>query len=302
MRGTLVPTLREHEVVFAAVCARSGASAASLAERLEAPVAGTDAYELVQSQDLDAIVIATPHSAHASLAAAALEQGKSVWVEKPLAVSWDQLGEVAARAQTGLLLVGHNRRFAPLAVTLGEALSGPLVIHIRVAAGPLAHGHWLEDPEEGGRVLGEISHFVDLAAFLAGGAPTSVSGALVPSSAGTESLAGLLRFADGSSATIAYGVGESRGLSKERIEVLGQNGAAVLDDFQRLELYGTREKTVKSRRDKGHHAAIAAFVEAASGRAELPVSVEEQLLVAAASLALLDSARSGSPVEVRLPA
>ena len=301
MRGTLVPALREQGVAFAAVCARSGASAASLAERLEAPIAGTDAYELVRSPDLDAIVVATPHSSHARIAAAALEQGKSVWVEKPLAVSWEQLGEVAARAQSGLLLVGHNRRFAPLAQTLKEAVGGRLMIHIRVGAGPLPPGHWLEDPEEGGRVLGEISHFVDLASFLAGGAPTSVSGALVPSSAGAESLAGLLRFANGSAATIAYGVGESSGLSKERVEVLGPDGAAVLDDFQRLELHGTRQTTVKSKRDKGHAAAIAAFVAAASGQGELPVSADEQLLVAAASLALLDSARSGAPVEVRLP-
>ena len=138
MRGTLVPALREEGVAFAAVCARSGASAASLAERIEAPLAGTDADELVRSPDLDAIVVATPHSTHAEIAAAALGDGKSVWVEKPLAVSWEQLGEVATAAQSGLLLVGHNRRFAPLAQTLKEALRGPLMIHIRVAAGPLA--------------------------------------------------------------------------------------------------------------------------------------------------------------------
>jgi predicted dehydrogenase len=111
----------------------------------------------------------------------------------------------------------------------------------------------------------------------------------------------LLSFADGSSATIAYGVAESAGLPKERIEVLGQDGAAVLDDFRRLELFGPRARTVKSRRDKGHRAAVEAFVDAARGRREPPVPVEEQLLVAAASLALLDSARSGAPVEVRLP-
>jgi predicted dehydrogenase len=301
MRSTLVPALQGQNVAFAAVCARSGASAASLAERVQAPLAGTDAHELARSPEIDALLIATPHSSHAGLAAAALEQGKSVWVEKPLAVSWEQLAEVAAQADSGLLLVGHNRRFAPLARTLKEAVRGPLLIQIGVAAGPLAAGGWLEDPTEGGRVLGEISHFVDLASFLAGGAPTSVSAALVPSSGGAESLTGLLRFADGSSATIAYGVGESAGLPKERIEVLGQDGAAVLDDFRRLELYGPRAKTVKSRRDKGHRAAVEAFVEAASGRHEPPVAIGEQLLVAAASLALLDSARSGTPVEVRLP-
>lgn len=301
-RGTLVPAFQEEKgLTLAAVCARSGASATSLADKLGVPVVATDWRELIGSDEVDAVVIATPHGEHAPIAAAALAAGKGVWVEKPLAIDWDGLAGVAAAAHGGLLLIGHNRRFAPLAVQVKSAVRGPLLIQIRVAAGPLASGHWLEDPREGGRVLGEISHFVDLAAFLAGGAPEVVSAVSVPAGGGQESLLGTLRFANGSAATIAYGVGRADGMPKERIEVLGAGGAAVLDDFRRLELHGPSTKVHKGRRDKGHRAAVGAFAAALRGERALPVSVEEQLLVAAASLALVDAARSGEPVRVQLP-
>lgn len=301
-RGTLVPGLQEEKgLALAAVCARSGASAASLADKLDAPLVSTDWRELVRSDEVDAVVIATTHKEHAPIAAAALAAGKSVWAEKPLAITWDGLAAVASSADHGLLLVGHNRRFAPLATRLKETLRGPLVIQIRVAAGPLAPGHWLEDPEEGGRVLGEISHFVDLATFLVGSPPERVSAASVPAGSGQESLLGVLHFVDGSAATIAYGVGRAGGMPKERIDVLASGGAAVLDDFRRLALYGRTETVRKARRDKGHRAAIAAFAAAARGEAPMPVPLEEQLLVAAASLALVDAARSGRPVGVQLP-
>ena len=162
---------------LAAVCARSGASATSVADRHDIGVVSTDWRELVESDELDALVVATPHAEHAAIAAAGLRAGKAVFVEKPLAIDREGLAEVAAAAEEsgGLLLVGHNRRFAPLARKLKEAVAGPLLIQIRVAAGPLAPGHWLDDPEQGGRVLGEISHFVDLATFLAGGPPVEAS-------------------------------------------------------------------------------------------------------------------------------
>ena len=157
-----------------------------------------------------------------------------------------------------------------------------MVIQIRVAAGPPAAGHWLDDPEQGGRVLGEISHFVDLATFLAGSLPAETS-----SHAVHGSLLGTLRFESGSAATIAYGVGESGRMPKERIEALGAQASAVLDDFERLEIFGADAGVTKRRRDKGHEAQLRAFVEAALGRAEPPVPLDEQFAVAAASLELV---------------
>ncbi len=288
-RGTLIPILRSFDdVEIAAVCTRSGAGAKSVADRFGVPFASTDWRELVASDDVDAIVVATPHAEHASIAAGALRAGKAVFVEKPLAIDRAGLAEVAeAAASGGLLLVGHNRRFAPLVRTLQERVRPPVLVQIRVAAGKLPAGHWLEDPEQGGRVLGEISHFVDLAAFLCDGAPSEVSAHGVGGS-----LLGELRFPNGSAASIVYGVGESGSLPKERVEVFGSASAGVLDDFERLEIYGADAMRAKSKRDKGHRDQLQAFVAAALGRAEPPVPVEEQLAVAAAALDLVESANS----------
>ena len=296
-RGTLLPILANlDDVQLAAVCARTGASAASVAEQHGVGLVSTDWRELVESDELDALVVATPHAEHAVLAAAGLRAGKAVFVEKPLAIDRDGLADVAAAAEEsgGLLLVGHNRRFAPLARALKEAVEGPLLIQIRVAAGLLPPGHWLDDPEQGGRVLGEISHFVDLASFLAGGAPVEAAGRSVDGS-----LLGALRLAGGSAASIAYSVGAAGQLPKERVEVFGPHAAGVIEDFQRLELFGNVDRTEKSRRDKGHAAQLRAFVAAARGAAPPPVTVAEQLAVAEASLALVES--DGGASIVRLP-
>lgn len=297
-RGTLVPALDAFDdVVLAAVCSRSGASAKSMADRFDIPIVSTDPHSLGSSQDVDALVVATPHAEHAPFAAFALRAGKAVFIEKPLAIDEAGLAEVADAARGGaLLLVGHNRRFAPLAHRLRDAVGAPALVQIRVAAGPLDHGHWLQDPEQGGRVLGEISHFVDLATFLTRALPVSVSADTVEGS-----LLGKIRFANGSVATIAYGVGESGAMAKERIEMLGSASSGVIDDFERLEIYGAGAATVKGKRDKGHRQQLRAFVDAARGLDEPPVPVDEQLHVAAAALALVESARTGATIAVRLP-
>jgi predicted dehydrogenase/threonine dehydrogenase-like Zn-dependent dehydrogenase len=294
-RGTLLPVLLSFDdVKLAAVCTRSGASAKSIADRHGVPLVSTDWDEIVASSDVDALVVATPHAHHAAIAAAGLRAGKAVFVEKPLAIDREGLADVAdAAAAGGVLLAGHNRRFAPLAQLLRERISGRVIVQIRVAAGRLAAGHWLEDPEHGGRVLGEISHFVDLASFLAGATPNEVSAETVGGG-----LLGLLRFSNGSAASIAYSVGESGRLPKERVEVLGASASAVLDDFERLEIFGAGATTEKGKRDKGHRGQLRAFVDAALGRAPLPVPVDELLEVAAASLALVEAAASGKAVDV----
>ena len=300
-RATIAQALTALDgVEIAAVAARSGPSAESLAARVGAARATTDWHDIVAADDIDAVVVATPHAEHAAVAVAALAAGKHVFVEKPLALNTEELRAVVAAAESadGILLVGHNRRFAPLLGRLKAAAVPPLVAVYRVAAGPLAADHWLRDPEQGGRLLGEISHFVDVGAFLAGAAPVQVFANTVPT--GDESsLVATIGFEGGSSLALAYGAGEPGGLGKERLEVLWAGGTAVLDDFRRLEIGG---KTESSARDKGHTAQFEAFVAAARGTRPLPVTLEKQALVAAAAIALVESARTGLPVDVGLPA
>ena len=304
-RSTLLPALKDAGAELAAVATEGGLSAADVAERFGFERAAS-AEEILADDGIGAVVVATRHSSHAALAAAALRAGKTVLVEKPLALSAEELLAVeGALAEGGALMVGFNRRFAPLTERLRAEIAGAPghVLAARVNAGPLPADHWLHDPEEGGgRLLGEGCHFVDLLAHLAGSRPVSVHAAAAAQPERplecADSLVASLRFADGAVASLVYsGAGDAH-LPKERIEVFGAGTAAVLDDFRRLELYrGGRRTVVKSRKDKGHRAEIERFLAVAAGRAEPPTAAS-YLDSTRATLALAESLRTGVPVEL----
>ena len=302
-RSVLMPLLARHADI-AAVATATGLSARSSARRFGAPLATTDASEVLTAEDLDAVLIATRHDTHAEYAATALAAGKHVFVEKPLALEEQQLQRVeeAAASSDRVLVVGFNRRFSPLAVRLREALgrSGPLVITYRVNAGRLPRSHWTHDPEVGGgRIVGEACHFVDLAAFLCGSRPVEVSAAAVGGgSEPREDIAcATVRWADGSVAQIVYSAFGDPALPKERIEVLGEAGAGVLDDFAELRLYrGGREEVVSGRRDKGHAAEIEAWLSACRTGVQ-PWPVADMAAVMRATFAIRDAV--GRPLAAR---
>jgi predicted dehydrogenase len=303
-RATLVPALRRAGAELMAVSTEGGLSAADVARRFGFARTASSAEELLDDEGIDAIVIATRHSSHASLVAAALRAGKAVFVEKPLALRSAELEDVEdALEDGGLLMVGFNRRFAPLAQRLRQELEGVpgLVLSARVNAGPLPAGHWLHDPEEGGgRLLGEGCHFVDLLGYLAGSRAVSVHAVAVPEPNRplqcSEGIVSSLGFASGSIASLVYTGGGDARLAKERVEAFGGGTAAVLDDFRRFELYRDGRRTVvKERQDKGHRAEIEAFVRAVAGEIEPPPAAS-YLASTRATLALADSLRSGFPL------
>jgi predicted dehydrogenase len=265
------------------------------------------ADEIIADEDIDAVVIATRHATHAALTAAALRSGKAVLSEKPLALSRSEIAEVeSALAGGGLLMVGFNRRFAPLTVQLREQVASlpDLVLLARINAGPLPDDHWLNDLDEGGgRLLGEGCHFVDLLADLAG-APTVAVHALAVSEPdrpieASDGIVATLRFASGAVGTLLYsGRGDPR-LPKERIEAFGGGLAAVLDDFRRLEVWkGGRRTLTKRRQDKGHRAEVAHFVRAVRGEVE-PPPASSYLDSTRATVALVESLLTGLPLDPR---
>ena len=192
-----------------------------------------------------------------------------------------------------MLVVGFNRRFAPLAVELRNVLAdrGPLMMTYRVNAGPLPRSHWTHDPAVGGgRIVGEACHFVDFATFLCGGPPTGTSAVAASGSSEPrdDNVATTLQFRDGSVAVIVYAALGDPGLPKERIEVLGETGAAVLDDFQRLVIHqGGRTQETSGRQDKGHARELAAFLDAC-GTGEQPWPIEHMLGVMRTCFAIRD--------------
>jgi predicted dehydrogenase len=305
-RGTILPALKDGGADLVAVTTERGLTAADVSQRFGFARAAASAEELLEAEDLDAVVIATRHGSHAALTAATLRAGKAVFVEKPLALSEADLAEVEAELVPGaVLMVGFNRRFAPLAERLRHELDSAtdLVLQARVNAGPLPSDHWLHDPGEGGgRLLGEGCHFVDLLAHIAGSVVVSAHALAVRQPERplecSDAIAATLRFRSGAVAGLLYAGGGDTRLPKERIEAFGGGLSAVLDDFRRLELYRRgRRDVIKKAQDKGHRGEFERFLEAAAGRAEAP-EPGTYLASTRATLALAESLRTGMPVEL----
>jgi predicted dehydrogenase len=255
-------------------------------------------------------MIATRHNSHSELAARALQAGLAVFVEKPLAIDRAGLERVAAalRAHPGILLVGFNRRFSAPVRCLMEALpvrTGPGLVNIRVAAGAVPNDHWVLDEEEGGgRIAGEVCHFLDLAAFLLGMAPAGVyartSDAQSPRLSANVSV--IADFPDRSTAVIQYHAIGGKRMPKESIEAVWDGASARIDDFRILETWvlGQVGRRRWRRQDKGHRQAVAAFVDwVVDGTPAW--RVEEGISATAATLAVLDSLRTGRRVPVPTP-
>jgi predicted dehydrogenase len=287
--GVLVPALRAAGFDrFVSVASRSGLTAQRLAERADFEKAVSGAGAVIDDPDVDVVVIATPHEGHATLAAQALRAGKHVYCEKPLALTIEELDDVEAawRQTDAVLFVGFNRRFAPPIELLREQLGGadaPLVVVYRVSAGTLPADHWYGDRHQGGRVLGEVCHFVDTCSAIVGESPHESHATLskVQRSIADGDALLSLRYPSGSLATIAYCTGGHEATEKERIEVHGRGHSAVLSDFRALHVDG--REIWHGRQDKGHHQTEVAFRRAiaSESRPTWPLTSSRALLMAA---------------------
>ncbi|MFN2607548.1 MAG: bi-domain-containing oxidoreductase [Acidimicrobiales bacterium] len=298
--GVLVPALRSAGLDrLVAVGSASGLSARRLADRagfLRVAAPG----DVVDDPEVHVVVVATPHDTHAGLVVRALEAGKHVFCEKPLALSVEELEQVesAWREAGRVLWVGFNRRWsrpvADVRAHVGGG-TGPLVVDYRVSAGTLPASHWYGDRRQGGRLLGEVCHFVDTCAAIVG---STATGAHAAGSGGGELLLSddavvLLAYPDGSLATIAYASGGHPGTEKERIEVLGRGHTATVVDFREVVLDG--KSTRLGHQDKGHVAEVAAFARAVRGWARPDeVPTEAFLASSATTLAAAASLSSGT--------
>jgi len=308
-QSMLLPHLAGHAGARLRVVATpSGLTARSVAERAGFETATADMPAALADPAAGLVVIASRHDSHAALAAAALRAGKAVFVEKPLALSPVELAEVEAAyaaSPAPFLMVGFNRRFAPLVGELRRHLAGgaePLLLHYRVNAGYIPLDHWTQDPAiGGGRILGEVCHFVDLLAFLAGGPAASVLAYATPDGGRyrRDNLTLILRLAGGSVGTVLYAANGDRSLGKERLEVLGGGRAAVLDDFHTLHLHaGSKTRTRRAAPDKGHGAEMRALVDAVRAGQPSPVPFRESVHATRVTFAVLESLDTGRPVEL----
>jgi predicted dehydrogenase/threonine dehydrogenase-like Zn-dependent dehydrogenase len=310
--STLLPAIRGvRGVEFSIVGAANGSHARHAAAKFGFRSCTTDEREIIHHPDANTVVIATRNHLHAPQVIAALNAGKHVFCEKPLCLSEAELAEIAAAYaahRSSLLMVGFNRRFAPLAIRMKTFLREarePLALHYRVNAGFLPADHWLNDPQQGGgRIVGEVCHFVDFLSFLVGAPPVEVETRALTNSGrySNDNVVCSLRFADGSHGSVHYLANGDKSYSKERVEVFGGGNVAVLEDFRKLELVrGGKKKVIRSllRLDKGHRGEWDSFVTAIRTGAESPIPFSEMVSTMMATFALEESRCLGRPIEVK---
>lgn len=314
-RTVLLPIIEKNSKLDPVVlCSAGGRSATHTGGKRGFSRVATDENEVFGSTDVQAVFVITQHDQHARQVLGAIRAGKHVFVEKPLALSADEILEIEQAlhergAEAPLVMVGFNRRFSPAARQARELFAqvkAPLTVSVRFNAGTIPPDHWTQDERTGGgRIIGEACHGIDLATYLVGSPPVrvfaeSIGGPNAPEVTDDQCFI-TLRHANGSVSSIAYLAGGDRAYPKERVEILGGGRLAVIDDFKVLEtsVGGKRGKKRGWQQDKGHRAEIEAFAEALTRGGPAPISWNEIRAVSLASILAIRSIREGIPFEIR---
>jgi predicted dehydrogenase/threonine dehydrogenase-like Zn-dependent dehydrogenase len=309
--GMLLPHFKSAGAELVSVATASGVTAVDVGKKFGFKRAVSDSDSIIEDGAINLVVVGTRHDLHAQLATKALQRNKHVFIEKPLALNDDELDNVlhAASHSQGSLIVGFNRRFSPLARKAQEFFrgrQGPLSILYRVNAGRISPDHWIQDPlQGGGRIVGEVCHFIDLMQYWIGSPPVSVFAEAVAVDrhdvVNHDSVFITLRFADGSNGSIAYLAEGDKALAKERVEIFADGKTFVLDDFLQGVAYrnGREEKTVLRAQDKGQAQEVKQLCAMVLDGGPPPISLAELSTTTRATFRILDSLRTGQPAAVK---
>jgi predicted dehydrogenase/threonine dehydrogenase-like Zn-dependent dehydrogenase len=303
--ATLLPAIKAiPDVHFVGIASGGGVNARSLADRFGFAYCTTESQQILRDPSITTVAILTRHHMHARQVIDALVAGKHVFVEKPLCLNESELAAIitaytsaVVRAEEQLhpmIMVGFNRRFAPFVQELRQHLAQieePLMLHYRINAGYIPPDHWTQDADQGGgRLLGEVCHFIDLLLFLANSPIQAITTRRLPDSGRyrKDNLLLTLEFANSSLGTIAYVANGDKGLGKECLEVFGGSLAARLDDYRSLRVHHGSvriERTARLRQDKGHHAEWQTLVNHLCHNGTIPMTFEEIILSTQATFA-----------------
>jgi predicted dehydrogenase/threonine dehydrogenase-like Zn-dependent dehydrogenase len=303
----LLPHLARHpEARLATVATTRSLSAMNAQRKFGFETVTTDTTVLLDDPTIDAVFVVTRHHSHADLVCDALERGKAVFVEKPLALTEEQLTRVLSVVETtgsDRLMVGFNRRFAPLFADMQRRfgrIDGPVSMRYLVNAGPLQAGSWYADEQlEGSRFLGEGGHFIDMMSAWVDNPPVEVNATQTPGGAAVH--VGL-RFADGSLGDLTYVTAGNIRFPKETFDCTGVGRNARLDNFARATVWATGTgkdtKRALAGQDKGQRAMLDAFVAAVRSGSDMPISLDALVATTGATIAAQTSLASRRSVMV----
>jgi len=306
----LIPYAKPNGELLTVVTSR-GITAKSVGEKFNFRCFTTDAQDVFSNKDINTVFIATRHNTHAALAMASLEAGKNVFVEKPLTIREDDLGKIAEicrRQSTCRLMVGYNRRFSPLARHARDTFSGlsePLLISYRINAGFIPKNHWIQTDEGGGRILGEVCHFVDFLQYITDSKPEKVFAECVTSPntkmINQDNVAITIRFSNGSVGIITYIACGDKLLSKERIEIFGGGKSFIIHDFTTGELYNNGASQKIKQSGKGHQEEVELFIKSIRDGLPSPISLESIFYTTATTFRIIDALQTGLPQNITIP-
>jgi predicted dehydrogenase len=303
----LIPNIpREKDIDLIGVKTATGAGSRSVAERYGFGFCTGDENDILENDGINTVFIATRHNTHAGFVLQALKAKKHVFVEKPICLTPAELDLIKDAYSPDLsLMVGYNRRFSPLTRIIKEAIkTGPISMTYRINAGDIPSDSWIQDSEiGGGRILGEVCHFVDYLTYINGSLPISVyAAAMTQPSNLNDVLTVSLAYQNGSIGSISYFANGSKSLPKENIKIYSHGHTMVLNDFKEVTSYGSgKPKTKKMMiQDKGQKNGVRLFLEAVKDGKECPIPVQEIFSSAEVCFGILESLRTKQVIAIAI--
>ena len=306
--ATILPNLKKLNAEIKYIASSGGLSSTTMAKKYNIANSTTNYKEILKDEEVDLVLVTTQHHMHAKMTIEAICAGKSVYVEKPLALNEKELDEIIKNynSKNINLSVGFNRRFAPLAKKMKKALGNsmtPINIVATMNAGFIPKDVWVHDMEiGGGRIIGEACHYIDLCAYFTGSKVVSVcmnAMGLNPEE-NTDNTSILLKYENGSNAVINYFANGSKSYSKERVEVYSQERTLIMDNWRTLKGYGFKGFTsAKSSQDKGHLNQFQALINQQKNGGESIIPFSEIVNTTRASFAAIESLKEGKWISIK---
>lgn len=302
----LIPNMKGAEIKT--VMTGKPLNADSLKEKFGFKKGTTDAKDIFEDNDINTVVIATRHDSHAKYVVKALQAGKNVFVEKPLAINEEQLNEIisAFNGNGKYLMTGFNRRFSEPFSKIKKFFSDvkePVIINYRVHAGFIPMTHWTQNPEQGGRIIGEACHFIDTMQYLTGSKPVGIYAHNIVSENKSmpeyDNTAVIINFSDGSVGNLLYLANGDSSVPKEYCEVFGGGRSAIMENFSEVKLYsGNKIKKIKFDGKKGHKEELDYFIRVLKGIQEPELKFESMYLTTLTTFKILESLRTRKYIRI----
>ncbi|MBA64843.1 MAG: dehydrogenase [Candidatus Marinimicrobia bacterium] len=298
-KTTLLPSISSSKAQIKYISSSGGISGTQLAKKYDISISTTDYKEILNDNEIDTVIIVTKHDSHAQLVIESIQAGKNVFVEKPLALNYNQLNEIIKNLNENLsasLMVGFNRRFSPHLKSIRSSLKyhkSPININATMNAGFIQKDHWVHDLKiGGGRIIGEACHLIDVCVFLTGSLVKKVCANNMGETdvEKSDNVSIILKFENGSNASINYFSNGSKKYDKERVEVYSQESTWIMKNYRRTEYYGgKRFKTIKTKSDKGHQTQFHSYIDRIKSGGKPLIPLIELINVTRASFAVVES-------------